>query len=717
MAKLKILPAELREIASVRKEYDMFTSYIKAIKNPDFVLSNTVEGLQKGMALYDEMIRKEPLIRNYLRIRANAVANKKWDIFPASERRTDKKIAEFVEKNLTSIGFTKDLKELFGGAVAKGFAVSEIMWEKKNGMILIADIKNRAQKRFVFDLDMKLKLVKSLVSYDFEEVPERKFIVFSYDTEYENCYGSGVLQTCFWPWWFKRHAIKFWMIYIEKFAMPTAVGEYPPGLSKSDQNKLLDALEAIQNEYAIAIPQGTKVWLLEAQRSGSLDTYDRFIKFCDKEIANAILGSYLITQEAEFGTRAQAQVQYEVAYETIEADSSILMDTINNQLIKWLVDYNFDVDEYPVFKILFEDTEISKEEVEKDKLLIVDIGLPVSKNYLYEKYNIPPPEEGEEVVIPQKTSMFDKLEFQEQEDIYEEHVKSEIKNLSKIYEEIGASIKKSIEKTKLEKIKDIKIGLEKLANFYTEKLFYTDLYGRLHETQKKEFQEYIFHPLPPEEAIKFFSRKLLLKYSDYKRLLEQYRKYAFSVANIERLDIINTIYEELLKDLKEGKTYANFKKRIGEIFEMHYSQSNPHHLETVYRTNLFTAYNAGKYQQAMDPDVMQELPYFRYVAVMDSRTRPEHAAMHNFVARKDDPIWDKWYPPNGFNCRCTVVSVDREEASKLYRPGRRPSFLPDEGFNYNPGQIDFSKGLKKLVEERRGEIEEILSEILRLLRD
>jgi len=46
-------------------------------------------------------------------------------------------------------------------------------------------------------------------------------------------------------------------------------------------------------------------------------------------------------------------------------------------------------------------------------------------------------------------------------------------------------------------------------------------------------------------------------------------------------------------------------------------------------------------------------PFWRYSAVMDNRTRPAHAAMHNFVARYNDPVWTRWTPPVDFNCRCT----------------------------------------------------------------
>ncbi|CAH8721330.1 hypothetical protein HTL2_006310 [Paenibacillus melissococcoides] len=35
--------------------------------------------------------------------------------------------------------------------------------------------------------------------------------------------------------------------------------------------------------------------------------------------------------------------------------------------------------------------------------------------------------------------------------------------------------------------------------------------------------------------------------------------------------------------------------------------------------------------------------------------------MHGRVFRADDPIWNTWYPPNGFRCRCTVRTLSERQ--------------------------------------------------------
>ncbi|MBF0461675.1 MAG: minor capsid protein [Magnetococcales bacterium] len=57
-------------------------------------------------------------------------------------------------------------------------------------------------------------------------------------------------------------------------------------------------------------------------------------------------------------------------------------------------------------------------------------------------------------------------------------------------------------------------------------------------------------------------------------------------------------------------------------------------------------------------------PYWRYHAIMDSRTRPAHAALHGKIFRYDDPIWNFIFPPNGINCRCSITSLSDYNVKK-----------------------------------------------------
>jgi SPP1 gp7 family putative phage head morphogenesis protein len=57
----------------------------------------------------------------------------------------------------------------------------------------------------------------------------------------------------------------------------------------------------------------------------------------------------------------------------------------------------------------------------------------------------------------------------------------------------------------------------------------------------------------------------------------------------------------------------------------------------------------------------------RFHACDDDRVRPNHAAADGFLARVDDPVWEKLAPPLGYQCRCRVkvelTSVGRFKAA------------------------------------------------------
>lgn len=138
-------------------------------------------------------------------------------------------------------------------------------------------------------------------------------------------------------------------------------------------------------------------------------------------------------------------------------------------------------------------------------------------------------------------------------------------------------------------------------------------------------------------------------------------------------DLLADTHKMLTTAIKEGWSEGKFVKNASEMFEKKgwtgkKEVTNPktgevetvelgtsRRIKTIFRCNMSSAYSVGRYKQQLeDADVA---PYFQYCAVMDGRTRPAHQAMNGKIFRYDDPIRNTMYPPNGWNCRCTVVSL------------------------------------------------------------
>lgn len=403
----KVQPV-INEIATVEK--DIYQDYIgRTLINPDKVLKSESGG--KGVELYEDLLRDDK-VGSTLQTRKLAVIGREWEVVPAGEKRQDQKVADYVKSVLGAFDFDAARMMLLSGLVM-GFKPGEVMWEYSEGDVWVREIIGRASRRFVFDLDRRLRLLTLTNMTEGEELPERKFVVFTNTSDNGSPYGDGLGRLLYWPVWFKKNAVKFWMVFADKFGSPTAVGKYPPGTPKTEQNALLDAIDAIQQEAAVIIPDTMVVDLLEATRAGSVNTYETLCAFMNNAIAQVMLGQTLTSDIGDKGSYAAAKTHDEVRLDYVKADADAICQCLNNSLIKWIVDYNFPgyagtgpgysgtrpcALRYPKVWIRCEEEKDLKPLAERDVILVRDIGLPVTKQYFYDTYGIPEPLEGEETV-------------------------------------------------------------------------------------------------------------------------------------------------------------------------------------------------------------------------------------------------------------------------------------------------------------------------------
>jgi phage gp29-like protein len=382
-------------------ENDITRNYIgRILLNPDKVLSFESQG--KGIEIYEDMLY-EARIFSEMQKRKLAVIGKEWDIEPASDDAQDVKVAEFIKEVFKKFSYDTARQALLSGIVT-GFKPAEVMWDYSEGDIWIKSLNGGSPRRFVFDIKNNLRLLTWGNMIEGEEVPDRKFIIFRNPSDNNSPYGDGLGRPLYWPVWFKKNGVKFWAVFLDKFGQPTPWGKYPPGTKTDDQDKLLDALKAMQTDQAIITPENMAVELLEAARSSSVDSYDKWEKFWNDAITFIILGQSATT-EGTPGKLGEEGVRLAVAEWIIKADADLLSECQNNFLIPWLCDYNFPgLKAYPKVWIRTEPEKDLKPLAERDRILIKEIGLPTPVSYVRDTYGIPAPEEGEEIIVPPQIS-------------------------------------------------------------------------------------------------------------------------------------------------------------------------------------------------------------------------------------------------------------------------------------------------------------------------
>lgn len=212
-------------------------------------------------------------------------------------------------------------------------------------------------------------------------------------------------------------------------------------------------------------------------------------------------------------------------------------------------------------------------------------------------------------------------------------------------------------------------------------------------------------PLPPKEARAFWSDKVPVTKSEWRSLTDEAKARAFVVSGLARGDLLDAVHGSLREALDKGQTLATWKKGVAAqgLAGLGFSDVR---LETIFRTNLQSAYQAGRYAQMQR--TVEDRPYWRYKAVSDNRTRPTHRGLHGLVYPADHPFWDTYYPPNGYRCRCSVqsLSADQVESRGIEVQKTIPEMVtykdpttgfetetplyPDRGFAGNVGQNWFA---------------------------
>ena len=170
-------------------------------------------------------------------------------------------------------------------------------------------------------------------------------------------------------------------------------------------------------------------------------------------------------------------------------------------------------------------------------------------------------------------------------------------------------------------------------------------------------------------------------------------------AEVSLTDRIQGIITQAIKKGRPEPKAAQIIKDAGD-FTTSYSRM-------VYRTNLNTAYTAGRFEQAQERGVRVVLPAMERFSVLDSalrQGRPQdggenHKAAHGLLMETRDPDWAKYAPPSSYACRCGVRMVPRSELNrrglltpdgkvKRYNPPGLAAFRPHPNFGKrNPASL------------------------------
>ena len=636
--------------------------------------------------IYDEMVDDDQ-VKSAISVKKDMVVNTGWKITGENEE-VNAYVTECFDHINESTGLDSSLDDVLRdmlSAYEYGFSITEPVYTLENGKYKYKNIRTRAPHAFKFIMDdfgTVTEVTQAGAKQEHRFKPSQ-FIHHIYQMQFGNPYGKSDLRAAYKAWKAKQFFIKFFAIYVERYATGTMVGKYPKNYTAGEVTEFHNIIKSIQNATAIAMPDDAVIDIIETGRDAS-DIYLKGIDYYNMQIARSILVPDLLGisgAATKGGSYALGKEQFSVFLGTIKKDRESLAKKITQKLVRPLVLANFgDI------KCEFEFLPYSKADIlEYLKLWIEAIKSmayqPTEEELNYFRSVIGFPEAKKEAVAPirkpgNKEPMTD-LEEEGYISKHREYTKYELKiDFPKTQEYLNKQENKAVKKwgslgrdvynSIVEQIRDKGI----ISDFRPEKInainpkyakpmqieirnYMSDLYrDTIEQTQKETFpqdkKKYAV-ALLPDDFVSVLEAESFKMVGDYSVLMTKRAK------NILVDAVKNSI----------GETAA--LKLIREEMQ---SESD-RWIQSVVRTKTTEIYNeARKSYWETDELASQIVVAYQWSAILDDRTS-------EICRYLDEKIFDigeisgVLKPPAHMNCRSLLVPITKFEE---YEPNSNSDF-------------------------------------------
>ncbi len=311
--------------------------YMDVLAPTDTIIQSKGGGIGQ-LSIYKELLRDDQ-VRSTLQQRRTAVWAREWVVEPGADDARAEEAAEALREDLKAIRWD-DITDKALFSVFYGWGIGEVMWAPGADRVRIADIKVRDRARFRFGHSGALYLLRN--GGTIEEMPDRKFwTITAGGDSHDDPYGLGLAHSIYWPVFFKRNGVKFWLVFLERFGQPTSRATVPAGMME-DQTTLDAArkvLDSIATDSGVIIPDNLVVDLIEATRSGTAD-YGAMCQYMDRAIAKVVL-SQTASTEGTPGKLGADDTQKSVRDDVVKSDADLICEAFNRQVVRWWMDWNF----------------------------------------------------------------------------------------------------------------------------------------------------------------------------------------------------------------------------------------------------------------------------------------------------------------------------------------------------------------------------------------
>lgn len=212
-----------------------------------------------------------------------------------------------------------------------------------------------------------------------------------------------------------------------------------------------------------------------------------------------------------------------------------------------------------------------------------------------------------------------------------------------------------------------------------------------------------------QEAVAYWRSRVPVTDEEFQQLTDDLKPLAFRVAAAAQADMVTQVYQALDSAIANGDSFDTFKDDIADRLGDSWTDDAPS-LENTFRTNVMTAYSAGRYEIASDPDVRESHPMARYDVIEDGRTCEICEPLNAVVRPQED--WTGTTPPLHYQCRCILTPITEEDAQKEGIADKIPDTgvldgfgNPERGQAWEPDVSAYPEDIQSILNRRLGDAE------------
>ena len=572
-----------------------------------------------------------------------------------------------------------------------------------------------------------------------------RFLVCVNEERLDNLQGSSDLLPLVPVFKAKEHLESKLNAIIEKygdiitvFAYEPAVETDPPEVIKARQKDVEAQAKDLKNA------KGKDVLAVPSAGEKSLDDFIKFIKLDDlkpeiyqellseksKAVQRYLLGSTLVVGvDGNSGNRALGEVHKEQQNYKIESKVKKIRDWIQKLIELDSVLYGYDPSKF-YFKFVEETDEKETLELEDKKaktmtekvnsiVKIMESGYAFTKDKIaemlgvdvidlveVEKAEVSEFAKGKKKLNINKINEKRKL-IERNQARFDRFVENNFKRWQK---DVLKAVREKIEKAKdISDFYDLNFNYE---NILEDLMLMSTLQGfdnaAMVDNGVTEFAN--TRTKTKNAALDNFLKKHPALYTDVEKEMDYSRQKYFWIKKVTDVNVTEKIFKQMSNTLENGGTFKDWKKDVDKIMSESGLKLNEGYLKTVFRTNMNHAYNAGIHLKV--DKYKERYPYYRYCGILDGREQQHTKELDGKIFKVGTPEADKYFPPNGFNCRCYTVSLTEDEVDPSEVVSSDDIGLDVGSFGDNIGDVDYIETLENNYRQKVKIVEEIENEVL-----